>query len=196
MSKDLRNTLIAVALFIALAGVMIYFVTDTQAEIEVVQKQNEDLDTEIKGYETEIKQAERLKRQLEELNANFRDYVKILPSAEVATEEKLLKVIQNYIDLAQIRLDEVITKAASKTSGGGKGGEFQEVAVSFRIAADFDSFVRFLNLLERHEQFLKVNSFTVAPAGGPGASRTVEGKEIIDLNVGIEVTTYKYIPKK
>jgi Tfp pilus assembly protein PilO len=194
MSKDLRNTLIAVALFVALAGVMIYFVTDTQADIETVTKANEDLDNEIKGYNAEIAQAEGLKRQLEELNANFRDYVKILPSAEVATEEKLLKVIQNYMDLAQISIDEVIQKAAGKASGGGKMGEFQEVAVSFRIRADFDSFVRFLNLLERHEQFLKVNSFSVTPgAGGP---RTVDGKEVIDLAVAIEVTTYKYIPKK
>jgi hypothetical protein len=117
--------------------------------------------------------------------------VKILPSAEVATEERLLKVIASFCDAAQVRLDEVIQKQG-KPGGGGKTGDFVDVTVSFRIFSDFDAFVRFLNLLERHEQFLKVNSFAVAPSGQP---RVVEGKDVIDLNITIEVTTYKYIPK-
>lgn len=192
MSKDLRNTLIAVALFVALAGVMIYFVTETKAEIDDLDQKNEALQTQIDANNKVIETGPAKRRQLEELQTNFRDYVKILPTAEVATEEKLLKVIQGYCDTSQVQLLEVIQRPG-KAGGGGKAGDFQEVGVNFRIGADFDSFVRFLNLLEQHEQFLKVNSFAVNPKGQP---RVVEGKDVIDLNVTIEITTYKYIPPK
>lgn len=193
MSKDLRNTLIAVALFVALAGVMYYFVTDTQDQLDQVTKANADLEEQIKANNAYIAKAPMLQRQLKELNDNFRDYVKILPSAEVATDEKLMKVVQAYADAAQIRLAELSDKAAQGKRGGGKMGEFEEVSVNFRIDADFEAFVRFLNLLEKHEQFMKVNAFSVNPATRP---RIVEGKEVLDLSITIEVSTYKYIPTK
>jgi len=193
MSKDLRNTLIAVAIFIALAGVMIYFVTDTQDELDKVSKENAELEEQIKSNKTYIERAPRLQAQLNELNANFRDYVKILPSAEVATSEKLLRTVQAYADAAQIQVVELSERVGAGKKGGGKLGEFEEVSVNFRIEADFDTFIRFINLLERHEQFMKVNAFAVTPAPAP---RLVDGKEIIDLGVQIEVSTYKYIPSK
>lgn len=193
MSKDLRNTLIAVAIFIALAGVMIYFVTDTQDKLETVTKDCQDLEEQIKANKAYIEKAPKLQAQLNELNANFRDYVKILPSAEVATSEKLLKTAQTYADAAQVSITELTQHDMAGKKGGGKLGEFEEVSVNFHIDADFDSFVRFLNLLERHEQFMKVNAFSVMPQQN---RRVVDGKEIIDLSVTIEVSTYKYIPSK
>ncbi|MEZ0227980.1 MAG: type 4a pilus biogenesis protein PilO [Planctomycetota bacterium] len=193
MSKDLRNTLIAVAIFIALAGVMIYFVTETQDQLEVITKENNELEEQIKANKQYIERAPRLQAQLNELNANFRDYVKILPSAEIATTEKLYRTVQAYADAAQITVSELSERGAGGKKGGGKLGEFEEVSVNFRIDADFETFVRFINLLERHEQFMKVNAFQVTPAS---LVRLVDGKEIIDLAVTIEVSTYKYIPSK
>src|SRR5271170_2909319 len=190
MSKDLRNTLIAVALFVALAGVMAYFVSDTQDQLNDVTKANGDLETQIREHNNYIANAPKLQRQLKELDDNFRDYVKILPSAEVATQQKLMKVVQAYADAAQIRIDELGEKGSTAKKGGGsKLGEFEEVTVSFRIDADFDAFIRFLNLLERHEQFMKVNAFSINPSPKP---RIVEGKEILDLAITIEAATYKY----
>lgn len=193
MSKDLRNTLIAAALFIAIACGLGYKVSDTSSDLEQVTKDNQALEDEIKQNNDYIKRAPKLQQQLNELNANFRDYVKILPSAEVATEEKLLRTVQGYAEGAQVRMEELTTRQAAGKKGGGKMGEFEEVSVDFRITCDFDSFVRFLNLLERHEQFMKVNSFSVTPSPTP---RIVDGKEVIDLAVNIQVSTYKYIPTK
>jgi Tfp pilus assembly protein PilO len=192
MSKDLRNTLIAVAIFIALAGVLIYFVTETQDKLEVVNKEIADLEEQIRQNKQYIEKAPKLQAQLNELNANFRDYVKILPSAEIATTERLFRTAQAYADAAQITIQDLSERSAGGKKGGGRLGEFEEVSVSFRIEADFETFVRFINLLERHEQFMKVNSFAVSP----GQTRTVDGKETIDLGVSIEVSTYKYIPSK
>src|SRR5581483_6257934 len=98
MSKELRNTLIAVAIFIALAGLMIYFVTDTQDQLDALSKENADLQEQINQNESYCKARVHLPGTLAELNANFRDYVKILPSAEVATPEKLLRTVQTYAD--------------------------------------------------------------------------------------------------
>src|SRR5579872_2568477 len=172
MSKDLRNTLIAVALFVAVLGVMIYSISNTQDQLEAVLKENESIDAEIKANDDYCKKGPELKRQSDELDANFRDYVKILPSAEIATTEKLYNTIANDADAAQIHIEELIT-GGSASQGGGKLGEFSEVKLNFRIDADFDGFVRFLNQMERHEQFMKVNSFSVNPAANP---RVVDGK--------------------
>jgi Tfp pilus assembly protein PilO len=193
MSKDLRNTLIAVALFVALAGVMVYFVTDTQDQLDKVTHDCAELETQIQQNNAYIARAPQLQRQLKELNDNFRDYVKILPSAEVATEQRMMRIVANYAESAQIQLDDLTNKTNLGKKGGGKLGEFEEVSVTFRIDADFESFVRFLDLLERHEQFIKVNAFSISPAPKP---RVVDGKEIIDLSVQIDAYTYKYIPTK
>lgn len=193
MSKDLRNTIIAAVLFLLFAAAIVYDCTTKQEEIDVVTAANTSLENEIQGYEQEIAKGPGLKRKLDELQTNFRDYVKILPSAEVATEERLLKVVQAYCDAAQIRLEEVLTSTGKGGGGGAKLGEFKDVGVSFRIQADFDSFIRFLNLLERHEQFIKVNSFAVTPSR---QVRIVENKEVIDLGVSIQITTCTYVPKK
>ena len=193
MSKDLRNTLIAVALFVALAGVMVYFVTDTQDQLDQVTKACAELETQIQQNNAYIARAPQLQRQLKELNDNFRDYVKILPSAEVATEQKLMRIVANFAESAQIQLEQLTSRPTLGKKGGGKLGEFEEVAVSFHIDADFEAFIRFLDLLERQEQFMKVSSFSINPAS---KTRVVDGKEIIDLSVNIEASTYKYIPSK
>ena len=193
MSKDLRNTLIAVALFVALAGVMVYFVTDTQDQLDQVTKACAELETQIQQNNAYIAKAPQLQRQLKELNDNFRDYVKILPSAEVATQQKLMKIVAAYAESAQIQLEHLTERSSQGKKGGGKLGEFEEVSVSFSIDADFESFVRFLDLLERHEQFMKVSAFAINPAS---KTRVVDGKEIIDLSVTIDASTYRYIPTK
>src|SRR5262245_18691668 len=113
MSKDLRNTLIAVALFVALAGVMVYFVTDTQDQLDRVTKECAELETTIQQNNAYIARAPQLQRQLKELNDNFRDYVKILPSAEVATEQKMMKIVANYVESAQIRLDLLVQRLST-----------------------------------------------------------------------------------
>src|SRR5437870_6192974 len=104
MSKDLRNTLIAIVVFIALAALAGYVAQDTKDQLDAKAKENEALQTEIDGFKTKIKEGPELKRQLDELNQNFKDYVKILPPAELATEEKLQKVVQTYCDAAQVQL--------------------------------------------------------------------------------------------
>ena len=189
MSKDLRNTLIAIAVFIALAAGAGYLASDTKDQLDAKAKENEGLQGEIDGFKTKIKEGPELKRQLDELNQNFKDYVKILPPAELATEEKLQKVVQTYCDAAQVSLQQIMI---AKDKPEAKG-EFAEVSVGFTVKAGFEQTVKFMNLLEQHEPFLKINSFSLNPTGG---LKVIDGKEQIDLQVRIEVSTYKYVPKK
>lgn len=191
MSKDLRNTLIAIFVFIVLAAGAGYLASNTKDDLDKMIADNANIQSEIDGFKTRIAEGPELKRQLDELNQNFKDYVKILPPVELATEEKLIKVVQSYCDAAQVLLQEVVINKP-KTSGVG-GAEFEEVSVTFRIQSGFDQTVKFMNLLEQHEPFLKINTFSLNPSGTP---RIVDGKEQIDLGIAIEVSTYKYVPKK
>jgi Tfp pilus assembly protein PilO len=188
MSKDLRNTIIAVVVFLALAAGAGYLASDTKDQLEQKQKENQALQDEIDGYKKKIAEGPELKRQLDELNQNFKDYVKILPPAEIATEEKLIKVVQSYCDSAQVVLKDVTINPP--TAGG---GEFEEVSVLFNVGAGFEQTVKFMNLLEQHEPFLKINTFSLSPNG---QLKVIDGKEQIDMTVNLEVSTYKYVPKK
>jgi Tfp pilus assembly protein PilO len=188
MSKDLRNTLIAIVVFIALAAGAGYLASDTKDQLEAKIHENEALQGEIDGFKKKIAEGPELKRQLDELNQNFKDYVKILPPAELATEEKLIRIVQSYCEAAQVSLSEIMINPPRMS-----GSEFEEVSVSFRLSSGFEQVVKFMNLLEQHEPFLKINSFSLNPAG---AIKVVDGKEQIGLGIAIEVTTYKYVPKK
>jgi hypothetical protein len=185
VTEDVRQLLAAIAAASFLAGGSAFIAWDTRCEVDAVSAANHSLDDEVAGLQREIAQGPELAARLDACNASFKDYVKILPSPEVATEEKLLRTVSVYCDLAQIRMSEVLCGAAQQRTAA-HGGDFQEVGVSFRIASDYDAFVRFLNLLERHESFIKVNAFSVTPA----AQRSLE------LDASIELTTYTYLPKK
>jgi len=182
MSKDLRNTIIAAAIFILLSGLIAYHINETQTEIDAVTVAIQALDDEIANLKKEVAQELDLRKQLAELDANFKDYVQILPSAELATEERLLRWVQGYCDQAQVKLKDITVRPSSDRS------EFQSVSVLFSINADFESFIRFLNYLERHQQFLKVNSFSITPQ----LVRTNDGTST-SMTVSLEVTTFKYV---
>ena len=72
----------------------------------------------------------------------------------------------------------------------GKGGGFREIDVSLRANGTFEQFLRFLNSLERHESFVRVNSFTCTPPGR--AEVDDEGQETWPLRIALNISTFRY----
>ncbi len=200
MSKELRNTLIVAAVFLIMALGVGWDFWGNKSAYDEVNTANEEVAAQIKklAEEADPKILDALKNELKDLNDNFKDYVKILPSEEVATEEDLLRSMRNYVTTSGIQLNSYSrgAKPASK-------GEFDELTLVLRAEGTFEQFVSFLNLLERDESFLRVNQFssTVNPekiklAGTPG-SLLQGGKDEIPLTLSVEVSTYRYLtPKK
>lgn len=197
MSKDLRNTLIAAAVFLILALVSGYYVYDKYNELEVVSGENQTLEKQIKDLKevASDKVLETLQKQLKELEINLKEYVKILPSGDVATDENLIRTVSGYVAQAGVGLDNYTT------GRGGSKPDFEEITVTLRMKGTFENFVTFCNLLERHESFLRVNSFSLTPTGPASLATATPGsnvmvRDVIPLGISVEVSTFRYLPRK
>jgi Tfp pilus assembly protein PilO len=193
MSKELRNILIAAGLSLIFALIASYVDYDTNNDLQDVLAKNTQLEADIKAAVDKVQDPltgiKPLQDQLRNLNENFNNYIKILPTAEVATEERLRKTVQSWCDQSQIDWS-TLTVEKPKAAGNG----FLDVGVQFTTTGSFDQFLKFLNLLERHEQFFKVNSFSLSPMGTPKV--LADGKQIIELQINVSVSTFTYITTK
>lgn len=123
--------------------------------------------------------------------------MRILPLPEVATEERLMDLVQDKLEQAQFRLMRIeLTEPKAKRGGRrgktpvkAKSPAFKEVVVRMTAQGSYDQFLRFLNLLEKHETFVRINSFT-CDAG----TQTIDddGKVVVPLNITMDVSTYRY----
>lgn len=193
MSKEMRTVGIFAGIFAVLAMVAGYFVNDTMTQVDQKKTEIEALNGEIASLDKEAKQHDALVEELDSLRQNFAQYVKILPSPEVATQERLMELLQEKSERAQFTasrftLKEAADKAAKGRGGG--GGGFLEIDVTLSAEATYEQFLRFLNSLERHESFLRVNSFSCS-----AASRAVvdaEGRETWPLTIALNISTFRY----
>lgn len=191
MSRDLRPTVAAVLAFAVLAAGAGCFASDTKSDLDRLVADDVARQDEADGYKARIAEGPELKRQLGDLSLNFKDYVQFLPPAALATETTLLKVIQGYCDVSQVQFQESVMRPGKVD--GASGAEFEEVSVAFRIRSSFDEVVKFMNLLEQREPFLRINTFQLTPLEMPKVGQDEDKR---DLGISIEVSTYKYIPRK
>jgi len=189
MSKELRNIIIAAGLSLIFALITGYFVYDTGNSLAQQNTDNAALEEDIKTLQTKAADLKGLNDQLAKLTENFNQYIKILPTAEVATDERLRTTVQGWCNQAQIEWDD-LTVEKPRPAGNG----FVEVAVSIHSNGSFDQFLKFLNLLERHEQFFKVNSFSLSPTGSPKFG--ADGKQVIDMGLSMSISTFTYVTAK
>jgi Tfp pilus assembly protein PilO len=191
MAKELRGVLIFAGVFLVLALFAAYFVHNTMQEVDQIEAEIATMEQDIERLENEAKKHDALVEELENLKANFAQYVKILPAAEVATEERLMDLIQEKCERSQFGVGTYRVKPQKKAGKRKtRGGGFQEIDVSLSAKGTFEQFLRFLNSLERHESFLRVNTFTCTSAGR--AVQDAEGNETWPLAISLNISTFRY----
>ena len=95
-------------------------------------------------------------------------------------------MFSDYQNRAKLDVLEILAQPPRRSKG------FLERSVRFRVAGSFRQFVLFLNLLERHENFLQVRSFRLSPAGDMVGA---DGKPDIKLTASLAVATFQYAGK-
>lgn len=188
MNKEIRAAVIVFLVFLVIAGIFgyqAYQLSEQKAQLEL-DKAN--LETEITGLEAKVGRLQGLKDELREIEENLSQYIKILPSPEVATQERLLELVQEKRERAQLAPESIDIKSDKRAKGdrSAKSG-FLEIDVTIGATATFEQFLRFLNALERHETFLRVNSFTCNLAGSQ-----VEDDETYPLTITLNLSTFRY----
>lgn len=189
MNKEMRSAAIVFLVFLVIAGIFGYQAYGLSEQKTTLENEIGGLKQEIDALKTKVAKLEDLKKELEEIKQNLDQYIKILPSPEVATEERLLELVQEKRERAQLDPESIDMKRS-----GGRGRDraaksgFLEIDVTVGATATFEQFLRFLNALERHETFLRVNQFTCTL----GQTQVEEEEETYPLTVTLNLSTFRY----
>lgn len=192
MNKDTKTLAITIAVFLAGALAEGYYINEVMGEIEVKQAEIATLQGEITTLQEKVKKIEPLTRELASLKANFAQYVRILPSPDVASQERLMELIQEKSDRTGFKVTQFVIKRESTTAAAAsrkKKGGFQEIDLTLTSEGTFDQFLRFLNSLERHESFVRVNSFACSASDKP---KIGPDGPTWPLTVALNVSTFRY----
>lgn len=188
MNKEMRSALVVFLVFAVMAGIFGYQAYTMSEEKDRLLGEIGALNTEIDGLKAKVARLPELKKELEDIELNLANYIKILPSPEVATEERLLELVQEKRERAQLSPTSMTTRGGKSTKAGSKSG-FREIDVTINAQATFDQFLRFLNALERNETFLRVNSFSCTVEAQTDSE---EAAEIYPLNIVLNLSTFRY----
>ena len=159
------------------------------------------LDQEEQLAEEKIKKIPELLDKRSDLVATINRYVEILPPEEEVQHIKFVNIIDKYRQETAM----IIQKAEYvpiKIDGATKASQrFIRHRYRFKLIGTFSDFLEFVNRIENHTRFLKVDSFTIKPFGSLGGfggasarageaelMRAANSKKDIDLTV----STYTY----
>lgn len=196
MGKETKGVVLIALVFFLVAAFTGYLVYEKRNELEETSLNNNRLRQDITKLKERAEQRDKLVRKLEELQKAVKEYVKILPSAEIATPEKLQKVFYDYaqrtgVDINELEVGQQKTRAAPRRGRNAKRKKpdpFDKIEVRFQIQAEFEQFVKFLNLIEKHENFLQVTFFNLQEL------KAEEGPARLQVN--LTVSTFRYNVQK
>lgn len=189
MSREAKSAAIVAACFAVVAALVLWFVNDAQTELEGLNASIDGLNASIMDLEKKVAKRPALEKQLAEIQENLKEYIKILPSAQVATPERLQELVQEKLDRSSVQITQYIIR--QKAERGKSRSAFEEIDLTLQAKGSYQNFVNFVNSLEKHETFLRVNSFTCSPQGAADST-----EDDPDLSITLNVSTFRYQPNK
>lgn len=151
------------------------------------QEQIAGMRAEIASARQKIRKIPAVEHDVIILRENVHEYVKILP------EENELN---NFVRTASLFQKQAGVGALTKFEPGrpgkaGKGSSYKRYTYRFEFTATLWQFLKFLNLFESHERFIKVKSFTLT-SGESRGSQASGGTGDVRHRIAMEVETYVY----
>lgn len=154
--------------FLVLGGLAGYAIYEARAELEDANLANDRAAQDIARLKERADQRDKLVKKLEELQLAVKEYVKILPSAELATEEELQRLVSQRATQTGVSIQDFKIIPVEKPRPRGRrkkaraADPFNELELRLELEGGFAPFVAYLNLLEKDERFLKVTHFRLA----------------------------------
>lgn len=196
MTKELQMIVVAAVVFVLITAGLAWWGMTLSDEVAIQRSTLQQLETEIAAAQKEIDRKGALEEEQKALDKHLARYVTILPPPEVASKEWFLRVVQEKCERSQLTTKEIEfvedRAAAQKPAGPGAkaAAAFEEVKVNLVASATYDEFLRFLNSIERHETFLRVNTFDCKLDGDPVGDE--EGNLTWPLEIRLQISTYRY----
>jgi Tfp pilus assembly protein PilO len=175
-------------------------------------RQRSEILAKIEGLKEEEEKAnDKIKRipELREKRANLANiidqYVEILPKEEVTSHDAFVEIIDSYRKDTQIviqRTEYIKPKGEVEDSKSKKQKEnFIRHKYRFKLVGTVPDFVRFINKIENHIRFLKIDSMTIKPLGSADEvnefddrtdSDEIQKARIPFKDIEVTISTYTY----
>lgn len=136
---------------------------------------------QIKAAEAKIAKIPDAEREVIILRENLSEYVRILPNGQEL--EELLEEVYEYQRQSGVSIASFKPGARNRKA---KQSKFSSVTYDFQLEATIWQALRFINLLENHERFVKVTAFELK-SGKPSKEST---EVVHDIKLSIETFVY------
>ncbi|MCZ6689781.1 MAG: type 4a pilus biogenesis protein PilO [Planctomycetota bacterium] len=190
MSKDKQKmALILVVGLVAAAAIGYVWIFKTFGEISNLEAQKETVDVEIKDYEEKISKIKGLQEAKDQLKEVVEDFAKILPDDGVEESYALFEILSQYQDETNIEVDSWNhIPRRGKRKKGERPPAFVRHQFKLRAKGHFFDIARLMNLFERTEKFLRIDSFR---CGRPTKGKPGE-MDLTKLNMEMTLSTFTY----
>lgn len=169
---------VSVFLVIAVFGFLTYQDIRSIDEIEV---EIEGTRSSIEGANAKIRRVPDLEREVVCLRENLREYVKILPDEDEVND--FVNKINKFADLARVDVEKLDDVGAKRRKAQKSKDPFEKVEYKLQIKGSTENLLKFINLFENHDRFVRVASFDYKSAKGTAGSH-------IDADIQLETFVY------
>lgn len=190
MGKEKQKMVLIGVCAVVLLGLIVYFgIVQTYKKIGDTKKKIEAKDAEIRGYQDKINQIPKLKERRNAIQGVLEEFVRILPDNAMDEHFALLGMINDYKNETNIEMDR-FDPVEEKRKQKGEKETLGFIQQQFRLEVEgqFFDLARLLNLIERTEKFLRIDSFRLSR---PEASER-PGGDLSHLKAEITMSTFTY----
>ncbi|MCI0651067.1 MAG: hypothetical protein L0Z55_04210 [Planctomycetes bacterium] len=157
------------------------------------------LDKEEQDAQKKIKQIPELKSKSQELAAIIEEYAQILPSDREVRDEAFLEEIYEFLRGTGVKVLGVTPEAIVEKKDNKKSEKTVKVKSNFvrhkyrfEMEGTFLGLLKFINLMENHVRFLRVDSFEVKPLGSKDKQNDAQLAENEVKSISLVISTYTY----
>lgn len=186
-SNNKKSSIIILVVFIVILCGLVALIYNTWKNNGKLNQELQAINQEIAKQQTRIKIIPELKQKRNERIEAINELTKILPTETEASHSEFVTLINEFEKQSGVVIDALQPPKESTDQ------DIKRYRYQISLKGTFQSFLEFLNLIERHKRFLKVDSFSIV---NQKTSEKTALKIAPEKNIALELTTYTYNPKK
>ncbi len=178
-------------------GTLIFFKLQERRSLN---KKMEEFVTKERDASEKIKRIPKLREERDTLASRIDEYAAILPKDAHVEHDAFVDTIDSYrrdTDIVISKAEYIKPRAAKKRKKGAKKKteKFIRHRYKFALLGTVPHLIAFMNKIENHTRFLKVDAFDIRPVGGGGGGAPELELDAADdplKEIQLTITTYTY----
>jgi len=181
-----RKTLISLlVVIVVVAGIITWLVMGVRQSrklnVSITEKA-----AKLQDLHAKIAAIPGLRQEQQKLAGELEEYETILPNDRELN--KIFDTLSEYEKKAGLKIQTFSPTRERKTAANVPETSYRQVSYDLDLTGDYFSLVKFLNLLENHDRFVQVDSFTMK-------QKRQEGSANVANDISLKLSTFVFDPK-